>query len=178
MTTIIAKRESNGTVTLGADSQSTGAGTSHVHKVSKVNDQFHIGVAGRTRYGNMLPYIDVPELHSAEYETGNYDAFAYLITQVVPAWVTGLEKQFGGIPKQKGDWPNGIVLVVLNGRIFKVHHDFTVTEADREFDGIGSGSDYALGAIAAGKTVEKALEIAADLDLWTGGELKTWKGLK
>lgn len=33
-------------------------------------------------------------------------------------------------------------------------------------------------AIAAGKSVEKALEIAADLDPYTGGELVVKKGLK
>lgn len=178
MTTIIAAKRPNGTVDLGADSQSTGASATHVNKLAEINGQFHIGVAGRTRYGNLLKYIDVPELHAAEHETGNYDAFGYLITKVVPAWVKGLDNQFDKIPDQKDDWPDGVALVVLQGRIFQVHHDFTVTEAIRDFDGIGSGSDYALGALASGKSVDKALEIAADLDLWTGGELVVWKGLK
>lgn len=97
---------------------------------------------------------------------------------MVPAWVRGLDNQFDKIPDQKDDWPDGVALVVLQGRIFQVHHDFTVTESARDFDGIGSGSDYALGALASGKSVDKALEIAADLDLWTGGELVVWKGLK
>lgn len=179
MTTIIAKINDNGTVDLGADSQSTAGGESRqVSKIAEINGQFHIGVAGRTRYGNLLKYISVPPLHDAEYESGNYDAFGYLITKVVPAWVEGLRDQFHGIPDQKEDWPDGVALLVLQGRIFQVYHDFTVVEADREFIGIGSGSDYALGALAAGKSVKKALEIAADLDLYTGGDLHIYKGIK
>lgn len=177
MTTIIARKE-NGTVTLGWDSQSTGGGeTAHVEKVAEINGQFHIGVAGRTRYGNILKYVSVPSLHEAEHETGNYDAFGYLITQVVPAWAKGLKDQFDRIPDQADDWPDGVAIVILQGRLFRVHHDFTVVEANRDFIGIGSGSDYALGALAAGKSVKKSLEIAADLDLFTGGEINVLKGL-
>lgn len=97
---------------------------------------------------------------------------------MVPSWVGALEKQFSKIPDQKDDWPDGVALVVIQGRIFQVHHDFTVTEAEGDFNGIGSGSGYALGALAAGKSIEKALEIAADLDPFTGGELHIVKGLK
>lgn len=179
MTTIIARKNDNGTVDLAWDSRSSGGGaTAHVEKVGSVNDQFHIGVAGRTRYGNLLKYIDVPPLHEAEHETGNYDAFGYLITRVVPSWVEGLESQFGRIPDQKEDWPDGVALVILQGRIFEIGYDFTVEESDRDFAGIGSGSRYALGAMAVGKSVKKAIEVAAELDLYTGGELKVMKGLK
>lgn len=179
MTTIIARKNDNGTVDLGFDSQATGGGeTQHVQKVANINDQFHIGVAGRTRYGNLLKYIDVPPLHEAEHGTGNYDAFGYLITRVVPAWVDGLERQFGRIPDQKEDWPDGVAMVILQGRIFQVYFDFTVTESSREFDGIGSGAHYAMGALASGKSVKKAIQVAAELDLYTGGELKVMKGLK
>lgn len=179
MTTIVAKVNDNGTVDLGADSQSTaGAETSHVNKIAEINGQFHIAVAGRTRYGNLLKYISVPPLHEAEYETGNYDAFGYLITKVVPAWVEGLRDQFHGIPDQKEDWPDGVAVVVLQGRLFRIAYDFTVVEANRDFIGVGSGSDYALGALAAGKSVKKALEIAAELDIYTGGDLHIYKGIK
>ena len=179
MTTIIAKRNADGTVDLGYDSQSSGGGsTAFVHKAAEVNGQFWIGVAGRTRYGNILKYLDVPEIHNKDFVSGEFDAFEYLITRVVPAWIAGLSKQFDKVPDQKEDWPDGVALVVLQGRIFKVYHDFTVTEADRDFAGIGSGSDYALGALAVGKSVRKSLEVAAELDLYTGGELRVEKGLK
>lgn len=178
MTTIIAKRNANGTVDLGWDSQSTGVGTAHSEKVAHKNDQIYVGVAGRTRYGNILRYTDVPSLHPADYATEGFDFAGYLITQVVPAWAENLEKQFKRIPDQKEDWPWGVALVVVGGRIFTVDHDFTVSEEDKGFDGIGSGSGFAMGAMAAGKSVEKALEIAAELDVYTGGKLNVLKGLK
>lgn len=157
---------------------SAGGEAHHVEKVAEINDQFHIGVAGRSRYGNLLKFIDVPPLHPAEYKTSDYDPFEYLITNVVPAWATGLEKQFGKIPDQKEDWPWGAALVVIQGRIFQIHPDFTVTESAKEWCGEGSGSRYAIGAMAAGKSVEKALEIAAEHDLYTGGVLNVKKGIR
>lgn len=179
MTTIVAKKNEDGTVDLGWDSQSTGGGeVHHVEKVAEINNQFHIGVAGRTRYGNVLKYIEVPALHDADIQTGNYDAAGYLITRVIPAWVEELQKQFGKVPDQAEDWPWGVALVVLQGRIFRVEADFTVVESARGFDGIGSGSGYALGVLATGKGLKKALTVAAELDLYTGGELKILKGLR
>lgn len=97
---------------------------------------------------------------------------------MVPAWIEGLEQQFGRIPDQKDDWPDGIALVVLQGRIFEISFDFTVEESDKPYHGIGSGSRYAIGAMAAGKSIKKAIQVAAELDLYTGGELKVLKGLK
>lgn len=179
ITTIIAKREANGTVTLGADSLSSGGtGNTSSSKLTEINEQFWIGVAGRTRYSNVLGYISVPSIHKSDYSDPNFDVRGYLITKVVPAWVDGLKDSFGEIPEQKEDWPDGVILVAIKGRIFEVCWDFTVTESLGDAWGIGSGSPYALGAIAAGKSVEKALEIAADLDPYTGGELVVKKGLK
>lgn len=179
MTTIIAKRETNGTVTLGYDSQSTsGLGTASSQKVFDVNGQFHVGVAGRTRYSNVLGFLDVPRIHEADMKSESFDERAFLITEVVPAWVSGLERQFSKVPDQKEDWPDGVALIVIRGRIFKCGFDFTITEADRDYAGFGSGSEYAIGALAAGKSVEKALEIAAEHDLYTGGVLNVLKGLK
>jgi ATP-dependent protease HslVU (ClpYQ) peptidase subunit len=37
------------------------------------------------------------------------------------------------------------------------------------FYGVGSGSGYAIGALSAGATIEKALEISADNDAYTSG---------
>ena len=37
---------------------------------------------------------------------------------------------------------------------------------------IGSGADYAMGAMHAGKTPREAVEIASKLDVWTGGDIQ------
>jgi len=179
VTTIIARKNSNGTVDLGADSLSSGGtGNTSSSKLTEINEQFWIGVAGRTRYSNVLGYISVPSIHKSDFADPNFDVRGYLITKVVPAWVEGLKDSFGSIPEQKEDWPDGVILVAIKGRIFEVCWDFTVTEALGDAWGIGSGSPYALGAMAAGKSVEKALEIAAELDPGTGGHLHVKKGLR
>lgn len=144
--------------------------------MTHVNGQFYVGVAGRSRYGDILRYADVPHIHKSDLTSPDFDASGWLTTQVVPAWIAAV-KNAESVHLDKEDWPEGTALVVLAGRIFEVFHDFTVDEV-LQFGGIGSGSYYAVGAMAAGKSVEKALEIAANLDPYTGGELFVWKGLK
>lgn len=83
----------------------------------------------------------------------------------------------GDDPDTADDWPKGSALVVVDGRIFTTDSIFAVTEHE-EAVGIGSGSKYALGALASGKSVEKAMEIAAQLDPGTGGTLYIEKGIR
>lgn len=177
MTTIIARKNADGTVDLGADSQATaGNATRHANKLTHVNEQMYVGVAGRARYGDIIAYTEVPRIHPADLTAGDFDARGWLITEVVPAWIQGV-KNAESTHLDKDDWPGGGVLVVLARQIFEIYGDFTVCEIP-EFGGIGSGSDYALGALASGKSVQRALEIAAELDPYTGGELIVHKGLK
>ena len=109
-------------------------------------------------------------------ESGDFDAKKYLVMEAVPAWVEAV-KRASEVHEEKEDWPGGIILAVIEGRIFEIGHDFSVDEF-LEYGGIGSGSDYARGAMAAGLDAKAALKIAADLDPYTGGELHVKKGLK
>lgn len=176
ITTIIAKRETNGTVTLGADSQATGVNVSHTPKIAHINGQFYVGGGGRARYCDIIEFADTPPIHEADLESLGFNPKRWLVTVAVPAWIEALRTaEHGHLDKE--DYPHGVLLVILSGRIFEVDGDFTVVE-HLEYGGLGSGSKYALGALAAGKTVEKALEIAAELDLYTGGQLDIYKGIK
>lgn len=42
-----------------------------------------------------------------------------------------------------------------------------------EYAAIGSGEDFALGALKMGTSAVKAVEIACELDVWSGGEIET-----
>lgn len=44
-----------------------------------------------------------------------------------------------------------------------------------EFRAIGSGWEYAMGAMAAGCSAKQAVKIAASLDIYTGGKIRTYK---
>ena len=173
MTTVIAKKNANGSVTIGFDSQVTPSNGT-VQKVTDVNGQFVLGVSGYLRYLDILQYTDVPKVHEAELESEDFDARGYLITNVIPAWIKVLKDSFQDIPDTREDWMGGSVLLVICGRIFTIGQEFSVVEHE-EYAGIGSGSAYALGALAAGKNVQKALEIAASLDVYTGGTLSIAK---
>lgn len=142
-----------------------------------INGQFYLGVAGYSRHSDILHYAEVPDIHPADLADKDFDARGYLVTQVVPAWLRTLEKMHKIDPQTTDDWPKGSAIIVLAGRVFTTDSIFAVTEHVTN-TGIGSGSDYALGAIASGKSVKKALEIAAQLDPGTGGELFVLKGLK
>lgn len=141
----------------------------------EVNNQFHIGVAGRARFGDILHYADVPAIHDADFET-DFDVRGWLVTKAVPAWIAAL-KESEEEHLDKEDWADGVALVVIKNRIFAIGPDFSVLEC-QEFGGIGSGAYYARGAMAAGANVEKALTIAAELDPFTGGQLNVKKGVK
>lgn len=176
MTTIIAVKKDNGSVDIAWDSLVSPTGTSYP-KVAQVNNQFYFGSAGHLRYLNILQTADVPVVHDKDFKSEDFEPLTYIVESVIPAWVDALESANKFIPDQKDDWPWGVGIIVIKGRIFSVGGDFAVSEATGSH-GVGSGADYALGAIAAGKTAEKAIQIAEDLDLGTGGDLHILKGLK
>lgn len=175
MTTVIAKKHASGKIDIGWDSQVTcGPQIQYVEKVRTINGQMHVGAAGTLRLMNILHYTDVPSVHPSDLN-GDFDASGYLVTTVVPAWIESL-KNCEEKHLEKPDWATGMALVVIAGRIFSIGSDFSVAEI-KDFGGIGSGSGYAIGAMAAGKSVRAALEISAELDPYTGGELSIAEGV-
>lgn len=175
MTTIIARKNADGTVELGSDTLATGpSGSPQVSKVWSTNGQMYFGVAGTCRYGDILQYADVPQAHEKDFEEDGFDTHKYLVTEVVPAFHRALDNAYKYDPDTSDDWKKGSILLVMKGRIFTFDGILSVCE-HTTYAGIGSGGDYALGALAAGKSVKKALEIAAELDPYTGGELRVEK---
>lgn len=177
MTTIIARKNPNGTVDLGYDSLVTGGAGGYCEKVWDVNGQMFVGVAGYGRYGDIIQYAPVPRVHEAEFESPDFNIHRYIVMDVIPAWQDALKKAYAPDPETNEDWRKGSILVVVKDEIYTFDSIFGFS-AHSEFAGIGSGSEFAIGAMAAGKSVDKALEIAADLDTGTGGDLKVIKGLK
>ena len=58
-------------------------------------------------------------------------------------------------------------LIALNGELFEIADDFSVSRDDSGFYGVGSGSSYAIGALHAGASIEQALSIASLNDAFT-----------
>jgi ATP-dependent protease HslVU (ClpYQ) peptidase subunit len=58
-------------------------------------------------------------------------------------------------------------LIIIGGQIFELADDFSVTLDGKGYYGVGSGSDFAIGALNAGATLKEALKIASDNDAFT-----------
>jgi ATP-dependent protease HslVU (ClpYQ) peptidase subunit len=58
-------------------------------------------------------------------------------------------------------------LIAVGGEVFELAEDMSISLDGKGFYGVGSGSSYAIGALSAGATIEKALQISADNDAYT-----------
>lgn len=65
------------------------------------------------------------------------------------------------------------MLLVTPQQLFLIAGGFVVEIKHRNFHAIGSGGEYALGAMSAGCDARKALEVAALIDAFTGGDIET-----
>lgn len=59
------------------------------------------------------------------------------------------------------------------GSLWYLYGDGMVCETARKFDAAGSGMPYAIGALYAGASAEEAVNIACNLDAFSGGDIKT-----
>lgn len=173
MTTIAVKKV-NGKVKMAWDAQATAGGTAiyGMNKVVEINQQFAVGVAGHLRYANLVHRASVSRIHPADLASPGFDGYAWLLDEVVPSWMSAVSKEIENSPAYDSDHnPWGTALISLAGEIYEVGADFAVTPIE-EFASIGSGSRIALTAMHLGKSPKQAVEIASELDLFTGGKIK------
>jgi len=69
------------------------------------------------------------------------------------------------------DADSSLLVVTPQGRCFEYGSDLRPIELLDTHTAIGSGSDYALGAMAAGKTAEQAVAIACLYDPFSAGDV-------
>jgi ATP-dependent protease HslVU (ClpYQ) peptidase subunit len=62
----------------------------------------------------------------------------------------------------------GAIVVTPTGRILELDNSVVPIEIEDSFIAIGSGGNYAMGAMAAGKSAVEAVEIAGRFDPYTG----------
>lgn len=172
MTTIAAKI-TNGKVRIAWDSQVT-AGSSKsygMNKVVKINDQFAVGIAGYLRFANIIHRTSVNKIHPFDLKQTDFDGYAWLLDEAVPAWMKAVKKDVENQPDEDADASWGHALVALGGCLYTVGADFSVSMHE-DFTSIGSGSPFAITAMHLGKSARQAVETASELDMYTGGEVK------
>lgn len=174
MTTIAMKTAPNGKVKIAWDTQATAGQSASfgINKVMAINDQFAIGVAGRLRYANILHRTAVNKVHPFDIAQPDFDGYGWLLDEAVPAWMKAIRREIEHAPDaEEENTPDGHALVALAGRIYEVGTDFAVMPIDG-YAAIGSGSSFATTAMHLGKSPKQAVEIAAQLDLFTGGTIR------
>ena len=69
--------------------------------------------------------------------------------------------------KEKEDGDLFSILIAIKGEVFEIDEDYSVARRSDGIYAIGSGADFALGALMAGSSTQHAMEIAASFDLNT-----------
>lgn len=160
-----------GTVYIGVDSAAVQGWTRRRSLVTKVFQRgpFLIGYTTSFRMGQLLQHhLDVPPQ-----EPGTDDV-AYLVTHFIEK-ARALFKEKGFTKVEANTEKGGQFLVGYQGRLYSVESDFQVGESEEGYDAIGSGADFALGAMAAlprakpRERITKALEIAAHFNMGVCG---------
>lgn len=143
MTCVVAVKH-KGRITMGGDSAGVSGLDVIIRRDPKVfqNGQFLMGYTGSFRMGQILLFKFVPPPIPKKQDT-----FEYMCTSFVDALRRTLKK--GGFAKVDSNVEKGgTFLVGVRNRIFNVQADFHVGEALDDYDAIGCGEPYALGALS------------------------------
>lgn len=170
MTTIVGI-EHEGKVYLAADHRCVSGWQLDSSTESKLWRRFGmlIGVAGMVRYRQLLQFVVEPPRPQEPEEND----LAYLVSAFVPN-VRKTLTDVNHIGKDDdGEKASSLALFGYRGRLYELATNFTVSTFERGYHAIGSGREYALGALAVMTEaapmirVRKAVEIAAMFDMGT-----------
>jgi ATP-dependent protease HslVU (ClpYQ) peptidase subunit len=162
MTTIVGVQYEDSCV-IASDSRVAEGGKVYTHpEMVKAVERgsYIIGGAGDYRALQVVLHGWSPPLVTAKAKTNLYE---FVINKVSPSLKATLQE--AGIEFTKSsdnDDKFELQLIIgINGTLFEIDSDFAVAMNDNNFYGIGSGGDFALGALHAGAAVLDAMRIAA-----------------
>lgn len=168
MTTIIAIEHDTG-VTMGFDSKVSYGWYGADMEQPKVfaNGEIVFGVCGDVLDANVLRYADLPALGPDE-----WDIDRWVTNRLIPAMTHALKERSASKVSNSKIETGGVTLAVVRGRVYRIAGDTAWTRHLDKRYAVGSGYQFALGALAAGASVDQALHIAAAHDLGTGHRLR------
>ena len=171
MTTLIAFQGPDFAI-LGADSQITDGDkrilSPSIPKIVKIG-KYLLGVAGDARPGDLLAFNWKPPLYDGT------DPVKFMGKKVIPSIITAFKANGYDHTKEGASYS---FLIVFAGNVFEIGDDLSMSQSSDGLYGIGSGSAYALGALAgqlpllsnldmAKEGILEALEISAKYDINT-----------
>ena len=166
MTTVIAIQHDDG-VEMIADSQINSSGKPYFHEdMVKIieRNRYLIGVAGRVVALQSIQNSWNPPSLPANYKGSLYN---FVITKIVPSLKMFIDESKMFTDKEKEDGDLFSILIAIKGEVFEIDEDYSVARRSDGIYAIGSGADFALGALMAGSSTQHAMEIAASFDLNT-----------
>jgi ATP-dependent protease HslVU (ClpYQ) peptidase subunit len=155
------------TVYIGADSAAVAGWTrrqTRLHKVFR-RGPFLIGYTTSFRMGQLLEH----HLEVGVRQQGQ-DEMAFMVTEFVES-ARKLLRERGFAKVESNNESGGQFLVGYRGRLFAIESDFQVSELADDYNAIGGGAEYALGAMRAlGRLnprarIRRALEVAAHFNM-------------
>lgn len=167
MTTVVAVKTAKG-AKFAWDSQSTWQGRAILGKEKVVqNGPVTFGVAGLGRITGILKHMDIPDRNEFH---PNFDNERWIITSLVPAIRRAIQNEDVSEP---GSFDSDAHIVLfVGGDLGYLTSNLSYVTDETDTYAIGSGSPYALGALSAGVSAKRAVEIATQWDLYSGGTVK------
>ena len=156
-----------GRVYIGVDSAAVSGWTRRESELSKVfrRGPFLIGYTTSFRMGQLLEHqLVVPPQEADQSDMG------FMVNNFIEA-ARKLFKDRGFTKVESNKEKGGQYLVGYRGRLYSIETDFQVGEMSDKYDAVGSGSDFALGAMAAlpklspTRRIRRALEIAEKFNM-------------
>lgn len=160
--TCIVGAVDKGVVYIGGDSASVAGWTSRITKLPKVfkKGPFLIGYTTSFRMGQLLEHALAVPLQTPK----ERDDMRFMVTVFVEH-VRQLLKERGMAKVEANAESGGQFLVGYRSRLFSVQSDFQVNEMADGYDAVGSGAEYALGALTALRGVRPALRLKRALEI-------------
>lgn len=132
-------------VIIGGDRQ--GLNSNSLYKSERIDNkvfkkgEFVFGFTTSYRFGQLVRYkLSIPSI------TEGQDVMEYMVVSVVDA-IRRVLKDGGYIEVQNNVEWGWNILVGFRGRLFQIHSDFQVSEPKTRYDSVGSGREFALGAM-------------------------------
>lgn len=161
MTTVVMVQTAD-EVLVGWDSRQTRGNEVATQTQDKVfvNGGLIFGVSGTLRANELFRTLD--------FEYNGADAYTWLTREFCPVVRDYVRQNPEGLQSEDGSWDFGLLMVV-DGTVFGFDVWGTPYSTEEGVYTLGSGGDYARGALFSGANVSTALLVAAAIDPYTGG---------
>ncbi len=161
---------------MGSDSRATSGWEGRTTSIQKVfrKDDFLIGICGEPRMGQLLQYKLKVEPRKDEPEE------QYIVCTLMDS-VRQCFKEGGFSKIEHNVEEGGNFLVGYHGKLYEVDSNFQICEHADKYEAIGSGREYALGAMRVlpnlppEKRIRKALEASAYFNIGVAPPFKVMK---